>query len=86
VLAELAPGLGIPWVHRDVTLEDVASADEVILSSTSPCLLPVVSFNRRSLGGGRPGDVFRRALAAWSTLVQLDIAGQARQFRTRLTQ
>jgi branched-subunit amino acid aminotransferase/4-amino-4-deoxychorismate lyase len=83
VLAELARDSGVPFLHRDVTVDDVVGADEVILSSTAPCLLPVVSLNGRPIGSGKPGDAFRRALSAWSDLVGLNIERQAEEFRHR---
>jgi len=83
VLVELARELGIPTVYRDLTPPEVASADEVLLTSTPVCLLPVTRLDGRPIGDGRPGEVFRRLLAAWSGLVGLDIAGQAKSFAGR---
>ncbi len=83
VLEELAAALNIPFVQHDLSPDDVAAADEVILSSTSPCLLPVVRLNGRPIGSGTPGDVFRSLLAAWSQLVGVDIAAQAARFGHR---
>jgi len=82
-LAELSDGLGIPFHYRDLTVEDVAGADEFLLSSTSPCLLPVVSLDERPISDGRPGDAFRQVLSRWSGLVGLDIEQQALRFRKR---
>jgi branched-subunit amino acid aminotransferase/4-amino-4-deoxychorismate lyase len=59
----------------------VAKADEVLLTGTSICVLPVTRFNQRPIGAGRPGEVFSRLLAAWSESVGLDIAAQAMQHR-----
>ncbi|MEZ6114897.1 MAG: aminotransferase class IV, partial [Pirellulaceae bacterium] len=42
VLEELAAGLGVPWSYRDIRLDELRAADEVMLTSTSPCILPVV--------------------------------------------
>ena len=83
VLVELAGRLGISTIHRDLRPEEVASADEVLLTSTPVCLLPVTRFNGRPVGDGRPGEVFRRLLAAWSELVGLEIAGQAKRLAGR---
>jgi branched-subunit amino acid aminotransferase/4-amino-4-deoxychorismate lyase len=83
VLEELARGMGLAMIYRDLTPEDVLSADEVMLTSTSPCLVPVVSLNREPVAGGAPGPMFRRTMAAWSKLVGLDIAQQARNFCRR---
>jgi len=82
-LAELSAELGIPFVHRDLTVDDVLSSDEILLSSTSPCLIPVASVNGQPIQGGKPGPCFRRALALWSERVGVDIQAQARRFATR---
>lgn len=83
VLEELARQLGIAFLHRDLTVDDVYSADEVLLCSTSPCLLPVVSVDGRPIGSGTAGEVFQQVVAAWSRLVGLDIAEQANRFAKR---
>jgi len=80
---ELAAHLGLPTTERDLTVEEVAAAEEVLLTGTSICILPVVRFNGRPIGTGRPGEVFARLLAAWSDMVQVDIAAQARRFARR---
>ncbi len=84
VLMELAGKLGITTVERDLTQQDVASADEVLICSTSLCLLSVTRFDGRPIGDGRPGGVFHRLLAAWSELVGLDISAQAARFAERV--
>jgi branched-subunit amino acid aminotransferase/4-amino-4-deoxychorismate lyase len=83
VLSELAEQAGIPFSCRDVPLDDLTRADEVLLSSTSPCLLPVVSVNGQPVGSGAPGNVFRRALEQWGGLVGQSICDQAQRFRRR---
>jgi branched-chain amino acid aminotransferase len=83
VLVELARGLGIATVYRDLRPQEVASADEVLLTSTPVCLLPVTRFEGHPIGDGRPGEVFRGLLAAWSELVGVDIAGQAESLARR---
>jgi branched-subunit amino acid aminotransferase/4-amino-4-deoxychorismate lyase len=83
VVFELAAELGIPASRRDLTPADLAAADEVLLSSTPPCLLPVTRLGGRPIADGKPGAVFRRLLAAWSDLVGLDIVAQAERFAAR---
>jgi branched-chain amino acid aminotransferase len=83
VLVELARQIGIATVYRDLTPQEVAAADEVLLTSTPVCLLPVTRFDGRPIGDGWPGEVFRRLLAAWSGLVGMDVAGQAKSFAGR---
>jgi branched-subunit amino acid aminotransferase/4-amino-4-deoxychorismate lyase len=83
VLGELAAGLGIPLVYRDLTPGELREAEEMLLCSTSPCLLPVVSVDGRPVGRGTPGPIFRRLIEAWSDMVQVDIVAQATRFATR---
>ena len=80
---ELAEQLGIARGERKLTPGDVAGADEVLLTSTPFCLLPATRFNGRPIGDGRPGEAFRRLLAAWSELVGVDVASQAERFARR---
>jgi branched-subunit amino acid aminotransferase/4-amino-4-deoxychorismate lyase len=80
VLEELSKQLGVTFSHRDLTVGEVQSADEVILSSTSPCLLPATSLDGNTIGLGRGGETLQKALAAWSDLVGLDIVEQAQRF------
>ncbi len=82
-VADIARELGIPTSHRDLTAETIAAADEVWLTSTPICLLPVVRFNRQPIADGNPGELFRRVLAAWSEKVGVDIAAQAATFQSR---
>ncbi len=83
VVRRLAAALGVPVVHRDLGPEEVARADEVLLTSTPFCLLPATRLNGISIGKGVPGPLFGRLLAAWSAEVGVDIAGQARRLSGR---
>ncbi len=83
VTFEIAGSLGIPCRQSDLTVEDLASADEIILTSTPMCLLPVTRFNGRPIGCGRPGEISQKLLLAWGKTAGLDIVGQAEQFAQR---
>jgi len=76
----LAAKLGIAWREASLTAADLASADEILLTSTPNCLLPAKRLDGRPVGDGRPGPVFRALLDAWSADVGLDIAAQAREW------
>ncbi|NCY03454.1 MAG: hypothetical protein EBX36_11245 [Planctomycetia bacterium] len=76
--ARLAEAIAIPWRSRSLTVDDLAAADEILLTSTPNCILPCTRFDGRAVGDGRPGPVFGRLLAAWSELAGIDIASQAR--------
>ncbi|MBI1246588.1 hypothetical protein GC197_01945 [bacterium] len=79
-LAELAGKLGIPLTHRLLTAEDFAAADEVLLTSTSPCVIPCSQWNGQPIGSGQPGPVFNRLIEAWEEMVGLGVREQARRF------
>lgn len=79
VLADLARAEGIPWREESLRADDLAAADEILLTSTPWCLLPVVRFDGTSIGDGRPGPIYRRLLTAWSRSVGIDIAAQGRE-------
>jgi branched-subunit amino acid aminotransferase/4-amino-4-deoxychorismate lyase len=83
VVEELSARLGLPFVARPLAVEELQSADEAMLTSTSVCLLPIIECDGRPIGGGTPGHVYRRLLAAWSDMVGLDVAEQARRFAQR---
>ena len=80
---EIAKELGMSCAERPLRAEDVAAADEVMLSSTPFCLLPVTHWNRAMIGDGRPGKVFRQLIDAWSENVGVDIIEQARKLAVR---
>lgn len=78
-LADLAASLGIAFGHRALRVEDITSAEEVLLCSTSPCVWPVLHVNGQTIGSGSPGPVFQRLIEAWSQHVGIDIIAQARR-------
>lgn len=76
VVGELARELGLEVEEADLTIGDVESADEVLLTSTPYCLLAVSHVNGKPVGPGIPGAVFARLLSAWSEQVGVDIGRQ----------
>ena len=50
--------------------------DELWLTGTPFCMLPVASLDGKPIGDGTPGPVYRETLAKWSELVGLDIQQQ----------
>jgi branched-chain amino acid aminotransferase len=77
---ELAAKIGVPCQERNLGAYDVATADEAFFTATSFSILPVTRFNGQPVGGGKPGPVTRRLIAAWSDMVGLDIVAQARDY------
>lgn len=83
VVQELAAKLNIPFVTRNLTVEELRTANEAMLTSTSVCLLPIIECDGQPIGSGKPGPIYRRLLAAWSDLVGVDIAEQSRRGAAR---
>jgi branched-subunit amino acid aminotransferase/4-amino-4-deoxychorismate lyase len=83
VVQELAAQADIPFVMRPLTVNQLRTADEALLASTSVCLLPVVQCDGNNIGNGKPGPIFRQLLAAWSERVGVDVADQARHCARR---
>lgn len=74
---ELAEALGIVVVEKDLTPLDAFRADEAIITSTSLCLCPVQSFNKKPLQNTAiPGPITQKLTAAYSDLVDYDFVGQ----------
>jgi D-alanine transaminase len=68
VVLELARGLGL-WPHeRPFTVEQLQSADEVLLSSTTIEVLPITQVDGRTIGAGRPGPITLRLQEAFQKL------------------
>lgn len=85
VVHELAGQLGIPFMRRRILPDELASADEVMLTSTSVCILPVVDIDGKQIGDGKPGPTFVRLLDAWSEMVGVDVIEQSRRFAARMS-
>jgi branched-chain amino acid aminotransferase len=83
VVKELGGRFSIPFVARDLTPNEFGRSDEAFLTSTPNCLLPVITFNGKPIGGGKPGTIFQKLLAAWNEMIGLDIAAQAGRFSRR---
>ncbi len=75
-VSELAAELGIPYAERDFQIYNVINADEAFTTSTPYGILPVTKINGLPVGTGKPGPIFGKILAAWSTKVGVDIRGQ----------
>jgi branched-chain amino acid aminotransferase len=79
VVHELAGKLGIPFMRRRIAVDELQLADEVMLASTSVCLLPVVECDGKPVGDGMAGPLFKRLLTAWGDMLGVDIIEQAQR-------
>lgn len=84
MLKDLADRLKIPFVHREIRPEELFTADEVLLSSTSPCVWPVATIDNQQLSAGAVDTrISDQLLQTWSKLMGVDIVQQAQQFADR---
>lgn len=65
LMEELCAALDISLEARRISRDEVFGADEVLLSSASKELLPVVSLDGQAIGSGTPGPVFRKLYDAY---------------------
>lgn len=65
LIEELCAAQGIAFEARKITAAEVFAADEVLLSSASKEVLPVVSIDDKPIGNGVPGPVFAALYAGY---------------------
>jgi branched-chain amino acid aminotransferase len=80
---EIADTLGIPAIEDDLQPYDLYTADEAFIASTSPCVVPMTSVDRRTVGDGRPGPVVRQLLAGFGEMLGVDLVDLARRDAVR---
>jgi branched-chain amino acid aminotransferase len=66
---DLARAAGYPTTEEQLTLFDLYSADEVFLTGTVCELVPVGTLDRRPIGSGAPGPVWRDLLGRYRARV-----------------
>jgi len=59
VVLELAAAKGIPIELRAITEQEVRSADELWVTSSSKEVLAITTLDGKPVGNGRPGPLFR---------------------------
>ncbi|MCH4270508.1 D-amino acid aminotransferase [Kerstersia gyiorum] len=70
LMLELAREAGIEFQARDITRADVETADELLLTSASKEVLPVLRRDGAAVGAGVPGPVFRRLAQAYDSRIE----------------
>ncbi|XXM71904.1 D-amino-acid transaminase [Lysinibacillus sphaericus] len=66
VIKELADGNGVKFVEKTFTVDELLSADELFIASTTSEVMPVVKVDETVIGQGAPGPVTRK-LQEWFT-------------------
>lgn len=70
LLERLCADSGIPFELQRITRDEVFSADELLLSSATKEVLPVVTLDAQPIGNGRPGPIYRKLYAAYQDAKQ----------------
>ena len=65
LLEELCKEIGIPFELRNITRAEVESADELLLSSATREILPIVQLDGKPVANGLPGIIYRRLSTAY---------------------
>jgi D-alanine transaminase len=80
VVVELAQGAGMPLEFRAVTRDEVFSAEELWITSSSKEVLAVVKLDDKVIGSGKPGPVFAKMHRLYQDFKQKVMrAGKERQ-------
>jgi D-alanine transaminase len=70
LIERLCADAGIPFSLRRIARAEVFGADELLLSSASKEVLPVVALDGRAIGDGKPGPVYRALYAGYQQAKQ----------------
>jgi D-alanine transaminase len=65
LMEELCAAGGTPMESRRITRDEVFAADEVLITSATKEVLPVVTIDGKTIGKGEPGPVFKKLHAAY---------------------
>jgi D-alanine transaminase len=65
VVLELATANGIPFEIREISEQEVRTADEIWVTSSTKEVLAVATLDEKLVGSGKPGAVFRKMHALY---------------------
>ena len=72
LIQQLCDEAGIPYILRRIARREVFAADELLLSSASKEVLPVVALDGQAIGNGAPGPVYRALYAGYQQAKKRD--------------
>ena len=70
VVMQIAEKLRHPMLERNLTANDLFTADEVFLTGTAAEITPVREVNKRVIGNGKPGSITKRLMQELSRMVR----------------
>lgn len=65
VVLELAATNHIPYEVREISENEVRTADEILLTSSTKEIMPITLLDNQPIGGGKPGALFARLHALY---------------------
>ncbi len=65
LLATLAERAGVPFEARNITRAEVFAADEILVTSATKEVLPVLELDGAPVGNGQPGPIYRKVRAEY---------------------
>lgn len=74
---EIARSLDIEVIEAVIQPYDLATADEMFMTSTPYSIMPATKFNGMPIADGKVGPVTKRLIQGWSDRVGVDIIKQA---------
>jgi D-alanine transaminase len=69
-VAELCARVAVPFEVRRLTQAEVEGGDELMLTSATREILPIVSLDGKPVGSGRPGPVYAKLRAAYDEAIE----------------
>jgi branched-chain amino acid aminotransferase len=70
VVIELVEKLGYPITEKNITPNELFTADEVFLTGTAVEITPVREVNKRMIGDGKPGPITKRLIQEFNKFVR----------------
>ncbi|MDM5360145.1 D-amino-acid transaminase [Peribacillus sp. ACCC06369] len=70
VMLKLCTDHGIPYVEEAFTVEDMMAADEVLYTSTSVEVTPIIIIDGQSIAAGEPGPITQRLQKLFSEEIE----------------
>lgn len=69
LLEELAAKAGVLFEARPISEEEVANADEIMLTSATREVLPILQYNGKPVGTGQPGAIYQALRAGYDEMI-----------------
>ena len=74
---EIAQSLDIEVIEAVIQSYDLATSDEMFITSTPYSIMPATKFNGMPIADGNVGPVTKKLIQGWSNRVGVDIIKQA---------